>query len=193
VQTPGGKVVDYDIIGQRHDGSLLSRSNEITPMSNGGAVIVVAWDTRTKTATLIREYNPGCHKVLYGPAAGLIESGDKHENSNPLIAAQMELEEECHLAGGRWHRLVTSQTSSGGFGGVFMDKYVSTEIVPYLVLDATRVQDPRPCDAEEEIQIVHGVTAEEMWRMVQQGDMNLVGSWATLLALEKLRELGEIQ
>ena len=74
-----------------------------------------------------------------------------------------------------------------------MDKYVQTKITAYLVIDAIRVDDPRPLDEEEEIEIVRGVTIDEIMRMVRGGDMNLVGAWASLLALQKLRDLGEIE
>lgn len=73
-----------------------------------------------------------------------------------------------------------------------MDKYVVTEITPYLVVDAEHVPNPRPLDEEEDIEIVRGVTAEELLQMIREGDFNLVGGWGALLALEKLRDLGEI-
>ena len=74
-----------------------------------------------------------------------------------------------------------------------MDKYVQTEIVPYLVVDPHHVTNPKPIDEEEDIEIVSGVSAEEIMQMVKKGDMNLVGGWGALLALAKLRELGEIE
>ena len=73
-----------------------------------------------------------------------------------------------------------------------MDKYVVTEITPYLVIDPQHVPDPRPLDDEEDIEIVTGVSVEEISQMIREGDFNLVGGWGALLALEKLRELGEI-
>ena len=73
-----------------------------------------------------------------------------------------------------------------------MDKYVVTEITPYLVIDPKHVPDPRPLDDEEDIEIVTGVTKEEIIQMIQEGDFSLVGGWGALLTLEKLRELGEI-
>ena len=71
-----------------------------------GAVIVFAWNSTSKTATIIREYMPGCHRVLGGLAAGLVE--EKHSTSmdksrdcttddgedRNLVAARCELEEE---------------------------------------------------------------------------------------------------
>lgn len=77
-----------------------------------------------------------------------------------------------------------------------MDKYVVTEITPYLVIDPHHVQNPRPLDDEEDIQIISGVTAGEIMQMIREGDMNLVGGFGgfgALLALQKLRELGEIK
>ncbi|KAK1742967.1 hypothetical protein QTG54_006564 [Skeletonema marinoi] len=170
VQSPKlTKHIDFDVIDQTH--------------STGGAVIIFAWNSTSKSATIIREYMPGCHRILGGLAAGLVE--EKHATEED--AARYELEEECHLAGGTWYRLIDDGVS------VPMDKYVQTEIVPYLVVDPHHVPNPRPIDDEEDIEIVTDVSAEEIMQMVKKGDMNLVGAWGALLALVKLRELGEIQ
>ena len=67
-----------------------------------------------------------------------------------------------------------------------------TEITPYLVIDPYHVPNPRPLDDEEDIEIISGVTAGEIMQMIREGDMNLVGGWGALLALQKLSELGEI-
>lgn len=137
----------------------------------------------------VKEYNPGCHKRLFGVAAGLVEEkhnavGGIHDDS--LVAAQFELEEECHLKGGAWYRLTSECVR------VPMDKYVVTEICPYLVIDASPVKNPRPLDPEEDIEIIQNVSIEEIYRMIKDGKMNLVGGWACMLAIEKLREIGEI-
>jgi len=73
-----------------------------------------------------------------------------------------------------------------------MDKYVVTEIVAYLVIDPVKVDNPSPLDLEEDIEIVVGVTADEILEMIRGGDMNCIGGFASLLAIEKLRSLGEI-
>lgn len=142
---------------------------------------VFAWDTRTKTATLVREYHPGPHKMLVGCAAGLVEF-DKH-NSDIKMAAQHELEEECHLVGGTWMELCEP---------IAMDKYTCVCITAYLVMDAVIEENPKPMDHEEDIEIIRNVSPGEIRRMIKEGEMNVVGSWVCLLALEKLRELGEI-
>jgi len=122
--------------------------------------------------------------MLYGLAAGIVET-DKHE-SDYYIAARHELEEECHLSGGTWYRLLE------GNKAIAMDKYVMTEIVAYLVVDPMKVENPRPLDEEEEIEIIDGITIEEVLGMIRNGEMNCIGGFASLLAIEKLRSLGEI-
>ena len=76
-------LIDFDIIDQNHGTS--------------GAVIIFAWNSTSKTATIVREYMPGCHRVLGGLAAGLVED-EKHTSEGNrernLVAAQCELEEE---------------------------------------------------------------------------------------------------
>ena len=159
---------------------------QIVDQKGAGAVIIFVWNTTTKTATLIREYNPGCHKVLHGLAAGIVEQDPNKHDGDFAVAARHELEEECHLSGGTWYRLVDENIR------VPMDKYVVTEIVAYLVVDPEVVENPRPLDEEEYIEIVEGVTEQDVWDMIEGGDMNLVGGWASMLALNKLRSLGEI-
>lgn len=79
------KVIDFDVIDQAH--------------TSKGAVIVFAWNSTSKTATIVREYMPGPHRVLSGLAAGIVE-GDKHSSiegsgePDSLVAARYELEEE---------------------------------------------------------------------------------------------------
>lgn len=149
--------------------------------TGGGAVLVFAWNTKTKTATLVREYMPASHKILWGVAAGLIE--EKHDGGDTIVAASHELEEECHLTGGKWIPLTHHPSA--------MDKYALTTIAAYLVLDPKPAENPKPLDEEEDIEIVDGVTIPEIMNWIAQGEMNLVSGWGCLLAIEKLRELGE--
>lgn len=130
-----------------------------------------------------------------GIAAGLVEDKHIHTNNNngddgtgddsqKLIAAQHELEEECHLVGGEWIKL-TDDT--------LLDKYSSTQATVYLNLNAKVTTNPKPLDAEEEIVIVPNVTIPEILEMIAKGEMNCVGAWACLVAIQRLRELGEIE
>lgn len=149
-----------------------------------------AWNTHTKTATIIKEYNPGCDKILYGIAAGIVETDIAKHGSDYDIAARHELEEETQLDGdtGTWYRLMNEDKS------IAMDKYLVTEVVAYLVVDPVKVEerDVRPMDVEEDIEIVEGVTVVEILEMIRNGEMNCIGAFGCLLAIEKLRELGEI-
>jgi ADP-ribose pyrophosphatase YjhB (NUDIX family) len=167
VQMRNGKIVDFDLVGVK---------------TGEGAVLIFAWSTHTKTATLIREYMPASHKVMWGLAAGLIE--DKHGHDTEM-AARHELEEECHLKGGKWILLTKSP--------VAMDKYSTTKMHCYLVIDPEPEENPKPLDDEEDIEIVSGVTIPEILGWITNGEMNLVGGWGALLAIEKLRELGQYQ
>eukprot|EP00537_Pseudo-nitzschia_pungens_P011471 CAMPEP_0172392224 /NCGR_PEP_ID=MMETSP1061-20121228/8419_1 /TAXON_ID=37318 /ORGANISM="Pseudo-nitzschia pungens, Strain cf. pungens" /LENGTH=287 /DNA_ID=CAMNT_0013123021 /DNA_START=81 /DNA_END=940 /DNA_ORIENTATION=+ len=157
VRMRNGRVVDFDLVGQT---------------TGEAAVLVFAWDTRTKTATLIKEYMPASHRVLWGLAAGLVE--DKKHGRDTEVAARHELEEECHLTGGReWIPLLTKPAA--------MDKYATTTIQCYLVIDPEHEEDPKPLDDEEDIEIVAGVTIPEILEHIQNGEMNLVGAYGSLL------------
>lgn len=170
VRFPNGREVDFDVVGQA---------------GSDRAVLIFAWDCKTKTATLIQEYMPGSNSVKYGVAAGLVE--DKHnggEEDPCLIAAKFELEEEAHLVGGTWLQLTD--------GDSILDKYATTVVRAYLVLDAEKESNPKPLDDEEDITIAPGVSVSSILEMIVEGKMNVVGGWASLLAIQKLRELGEI-
>ena len=89
--------------------------------------------------------------------------------------------EECHLTGGTWIALCRNPSA--------MDKYTTTTISCFLVLDPEHETNPRPIDAEEDIEIVNNVRIPQILTWIQNGEMNLVGAWGCLLAIEKLREL----
>ncbi len=90
------------------------------------------------------------------------------------------------MAGGKWYKLVDEGVS------VPMDKYSKTNIVAYLVIDPVKVSNPRSLDIEEDIEIIEGVAVGDIISMIHRGEMNLVGGWGSLLAINKLREIGEI-
>jgi hypothetical protein len=118
--------------------------------------------------------------MLYGLAAGLVE--EKH-GGDVATAARHELEEEAHLTGGTWIQLSKRPSA--------MDKYSLTSVDAYLVLDPVLKENPKPLDDEEDIDIVEGVTITEIKDWISTGDMNVVSAWGCMLAIEKLRELGE--
>lgn len=168
IQLHDDKILDFDLVGMAGASS---------------AVVIFAWNSTSKTATLVREYHPGPNCYLFGAAAGIVED-DKH-NSDPILAAQHELEEECHLAGGTWYLLTPTP--------IAQDKYHLNTLRCFLVVDALHVPDPKPQDHEEDIEIVPNVSIDDIKEMIQQGQVNVIGCWACLLAIEKLRELGEIE
>eukprot|EP00934_Nitzschia_sp_Nitz4_P007029 Nitzschia sp. Nitz4//scaffold5_size260463//232448//233212//NITZ4_001025-RA/size260463-augustus-gene-0.111-mRNA-1//-1//CDS//3329555469//7019//frame0 len=168
VRMRNGNTVTFDLVGVK---------------TGGSAVMMFAWDTKTKTATLIREYMPGPHKVMWGLAAGMVE--EKHGNQAEK-AARDELEEEAHLEGGTWIRLTPRKGP-----GIGMDKYSLTNVHAFLVLDAQPAMNPKSLDDEEDIEYVRGVPIAKIMEWIAKGEMNMVSAWGCLLAIEKLRELGE--
>lgn len=162
---PNGKSATYDILTQRH----LS-------------VVVFVWNSTSSTTTLIREYHPGAEQFLYGTVAGMYES-TKH--SSALEASQHELEEEAHLQTEQWIPLLDTTDTSMSF-----DKYSTNRFFPYLALDCMAVANPRPMDDEELITVEHNVSYKRMMELVTSGQMNVVSSYAILLGVRKLREMG---
>lgn len=174
IRFPSALEVDFEIVAQR---------------GTDQAVLVFVWNSQTKTATLIREYMPALHEQVHGLAAGMVE--DKHADSDQSdvsqTAAEHELEEECRMAGGKWYR-VTQDDSA-------MDKYSSTKLSVYLVIDPTEIpiDKAKPRDTTEEgMEIVNSVTIYQIWELIINGRMTVVGGWACMLAINKLKELGEV-
>ena len=176
VRLPSSLMVDFEIVAQR---------------GTDQAVLVFVWDSRTKTATLIREYMPACHQRVLGLAAGMVElkheSQDHNSKDARLVAAEHELEEECRMRGGTWYK-VTEQDST-------MDKYSTTKLGVYLVIDPEPVPAeealPRD-DTEEGMEVVKGVTIQKIMALIASGQLTVVGGWACLLAINKLKEIGEV-
>jgi hypothetical protein len=166
-QLPSGKQASFDILTQKH----LS-------------VVVFTWNTTDSTTTLIREYHPGAEKFMYGAVAGMYESS-KH--LSPLHASVLELEEEAQLrtASHNWIPLLDTQETSMSF-----DKYSTNRFFPFLALDCTFVADARPMDDEELITVLRAVPYSRMMQLLTSGEMNVVSSYAILLGVKKLREMG---
>ena len=173
VQLPSGLVADFEIVGQR---------------GSDEAVLVFCWNTRQKTATLIREYMPAMHGKRHGLAAGMVELHKHSADDTALTAAQHELEEECRLTGGQWIRLTDRDSP------VTMDKYSTTRLSVFLVLDPVPVGTGGKSrdELEEGMEVVENVTVDELWTLMKDAQLTVVGSWASLLALAKLREIGEL-
>jgi len=182
VRLPSGLVADFEIVGQR---------------GTDEAVLVFCWNTHRKTATLVSEYMPATHNRQLGLAAGMVEAHKHGSNedanddndSMQLTAAQHELEEECRLTGGQWIRLT-------GDRPVTMDKYSTTRLSVFLVLDPVPVTDgnhKQRDELEEGMEVVENVSVDDLRRMMKDAQLTVVGSWASLLALDRLREIGEVE
>lgn len=165
VKLPTGNNATYDCLSQRHE-----------------SIVVFVWDSKTATTTLVREYHPGPHKYLFGTVAGMYEY---HKHESPLQSAQHELEEEAHLQTDKWYNLLETTNTYIPF-----DKYSNNRFYAYLALDCQPVQHPKPLDQEEEITILPNISYSHMMDIMQQGDMNVVSTFAILLGLRKLDELG---
>lgn len=156
--------VDFELVGQRDPDE---------------AVLVFVLHQKNQTVTCVREYMPSRGGFGYGLAAGMVDPDD---NGDTLIAGRRELQEECSLAGGEWILLTQK-------GGVVMDKYCTTRMSVYLVLN------PQPApnnhedhmqrdDAEEGMQSVN-VPIKEFVEFCLP-NMTIVGAWASMLALQKV-------
>lgn len=164
VATPSNQQIDFEVVAQK---------------GSDEAVVVFVWHTKNQTTTLIREYMPAPHSIRYGLPAGMVES-DKHESVED--AARQELAEECRLMGGKWIPLANAP--------VTMDKYSTTRLSVFLVLDPDdSTKEPPRDSAEEGMEIVSSISLDGLLR-IMHSEMTIVGSWATLLALRKLNELG---
>ena len=165
----------------------------------GCSVSGLQWEqhiTLTLPPSLSLSFPPFFHpsiQVIAGPVAGGCED-DKH--TDPGHAAVLELEEEAHLIGGKWYSLLEEGGREGGregeVRGAPADKYSSTFFNFYLVVDPEREEEARVrARDEEELLVVHrGVGEGEVRRLIREGRMTVPAACASLLALEKLRELG---
>jgi len=154
------------------------------------AVLVVPFHTKVQQFTLLREFNVGSLRMMHGTVAGMFEEG-KH--ASPLECAQCELEEEAQLVGGKWVPLVSKDTDAADPGDVTLSKYFEQQFWPYLVLDPEGpVADPRPQDEDEFIEVLRGVTLDQVRDLIQRGDIAVIHAYVLLLAIERLRVLGII-
>ena len=122
-------------------------------------------------------------RFMYGTVAGMYE---KKKHSSPLEAAQFELEEEAHLRTSEWYQLLSGDDDTS----TPLDKYSTNKFHAYLALNCEEVSNPKPLDDEEYIIIERNVSYRRLMQLVTSGQINVVSSYAILLAIRKLRELG---
>ena len=163
VEFPDGKPKTFDILG-----------------ASAPSVLVFPWDNVSKTATLIREYQPGSNTMQFGVVAGAVES--KHKSV--LQCAQHELNEEAHLESEVWIPLLNPDCS------VNSSKYSENSFFPYLALNCTEVANPLPLDAEEWITIHPNITIDELDRLIDSGEMSTSSAYVVMLAMRYMRKHG---
>lgn len=146
-------------------------------------VAIVPFHSQTQTFTLVREYNPAHTRHVYGFPQGMVEWG-KHETLTN--AAASELEEEAHLACDHLVSLLSNDDVISG--GVPQDKYQRESVYFFLCADSKYVDNPAHLDDEEEsLEIVHGVTVEQVHELARAGALQSNNIAAGLMAVEKLR------
>eukprot|EP01041_Mallomonas_annulata_P010313 gene10313-21516_t len=146
------------------------------------SIVVFVWDRKTRSTTLVREYYPGVKDILYGSVGGVFEE-KKHRT--PLECAMFELEEEAQLRSDTWIPLL-----EGDSNGIPFDKYSDNILHPFLVLDCEIVTNPRPMDLEEWIVVERNVPYSKLMELLLSGKMTLPTTFAALLSLRRLEEMG---
>ena len=110
---------------------------------------------------------------------------EDNKHKDPLECAQFELEEEAHLKATRWIPLLNDDATT-----VSLDKYSDNKFYAYLAIDGEKVSNPRPIDDEEHITIKPNINYRQLMSLITSGRMNVLSSYASLLAIQKLKELG---
>jgi len=172
LNTETNKTVSFEVLSQKHP----------------SAVTILPFCTKSKTFTLVREYQPGGRRKMLGPAAGLVEA--KKHDGNFVRAAREELREECGLTGGTLIRLTK--------GNVIGDKYDETQFGMFLLLDGDIVDDEEEDkrDAEEadmQLESVRDVTLSQLEESIDDGEMNMIGVATIGLGLRELRRRGLLE
>ena len=123
---------------------------------HNGAVCVLAVTPENKIV-LVKQYRKAIEKVSYEIPAGKLEVG---ENADPEAAALRELEEEVAYTGKL--SLVYDFYSAIGF--------CNERLKLYLASDLTKVENPRPQDEDETLEL-HEVTLDEAKALLASGDI----------------------
>lgn len=156
-----------------------SASYTVLTSPSGGttrAVTCLIWNTALREFSLVTELYPSARSSCLGTAAGLVDPGEA-----PPDAAVREAGEECGLGG-------DVRCYQSGEARV-MDKYVRSDITPFLVVhSAPKRACPGGRDVEEEGMDVVYLTYEEL--MKRKGGMSVVGEWAVDQGLDLWREMG---
>lgn len=123
---------------------------------HNGAVCVLAV-TSEKKIVLVKQYRKAIEAVSYEIPAGKLEIG---ENTDPMAAALRELEEETSYTGKL--ELLYDFYSAIGF--------CNERLKLYLVSDLVKVENPRPQDEDETLELIE-VSLAEAKKLIQSGQI----------------------
>ena len=152
---------------------------------NDVSVFVLPYNTKTKHFTLVEEFHPGPNQQMKGLIAGMFEP--KHGGSAEK-AAIWELSEEARLKLGEESKLISlAPDARGGFS---QDKYSSAHFLPFLALDCVEDTRPRPRDREENIQVHHDISVDDLRKLVKEGKLNMASTSFAMMGIHYLEENG---
>ena len=152
---------------------------------NDVSVFVLPFNTKTKHFTLVEEFHPGPNRHMKGLIAGMFEP--KHGGSAEK-AAIWELSEEARLKLGDESKLISlAPDAKGGFS---QDKYSSAHFLPFLALDCVEDTRPRPQDREEDIQVHHDISVDELRQLIEKGKLNMASTSFAMMGIRYLEANG---
>lgn len=160
-----GQVIDvkYDTVNL--PGNLGIANRELIFHNGGVAVLAI---TDEQKLILVRQFRKALEKVIYEIPAGKLEQG---ENSDPQAAMVRELEEETGMAAATIVKISEFYTAPG---------FCNEVLHLYKAQNLTKVDNPRPQDADETIEL-HEVTLVEAKAMIRSGE---IADAKTIIAIQ---------
>lgn len=146
------------------------RSTTREVIRHPGAVVILALDA-ADNVLFVRQYRYPIGRDLLELPAGTLDAGEE-----PLDCAVRELAEETGFRADRWQRL----------GGFFSAPGYCNEYLHAFL--ATELQEAAPQAGDEEEIALLRVPLAEVWRRVEEGQIDDAKSLATLALYSRLRE-----
>lgn len=160
-----GQVIDVKYDTVTLPGKTETAKRELVFHNGGVAVLAI---TDEQKLILVRQFRKALEKVIYEIPAGKLEQG---ENSDPQAAMVRELEEETGMAAATIVKISEFYTAPG---------FCNEVLHLYKAQNLTKVDNPRPQDADETIEL-HEVTLVEAKAMIKSGE---IADAKTLIAIQ---------
>lgn len=160
-----GQVIDVKYDTVTLPGNLGIANRELIFHNGGVAVLAI---TDEQKLILVRQFRKALEKVIYEIPAGKLEQG---ENSDPQAAMVRELEEETGMAAATIVKISEFYTAPG---------FCNEVLHLYKAQNLTKVDNPRPQDADETIEL-HEVTLVEAKAMIRSGE---IADAKTIIAIQ---------